>query len=87
MAWYVYIIESTAQTLYTGVTTDVARRFEEHRTGRGAKYFRVHAPKEIVFVERKRSRATAQARERAIKKLSSLKKRELCERYAAVNSG
>ena len=38
--WYVYIIRATDQSLYTGITTDVERRFAEHQSGRaGAKYF------------------------------------------------
>lgn len=38
--WFLYIIETDGQRLYTGITTDVARRFEEHKTGKGARFMR-----------------------------------------------
>ena len=44
--WYVYIIESTDESLYTGITTDVDRRFQQHLNSKGgAKYFRGRRPK------------------------------------------
>ncbi len=50
-AWHVYIVRTGDGTLYTGVTTDVARRIAEHRAGRGrgARYLRGRAPLEIVY--------------------------------------
>ena len=71
MPWSVYIIESTTGTLYTGVSTDVARRFGEHAGGgRGARYFRGAKPKAVVFVEGGHTRSSACRREAAIKRLS-----------------
>ena len=71
MPWPVYIIESTAGTLYTGVSTDVARRFREHAGGRrGARYFRGAKPRTVVFVEGGHTRSSACRREAAIKRLS-----------------
>ena len=58
--WYVYMIRATDQSLYTGITTDVERRFAEHQAGRaGAKYFRGRSPEQVMtavapaFVRRK----------------------------------
>ena len=69
--WYVYIIRATDQSLYTGITTDVERRFAEHRSGRaGAKYFRGRSPEEVVLVESGHDRSSASIREAQIKKLS-----------------
>lgn len=69
--WYVYIIRATDQSLYTGITTDVERRFAEHRSGRaGAKYFRGRSPEEVVLVESCHDRSSASIREAQIKKLS-----------------
>ena len=78
MPWSVYIIESTAGTLYTGVSTDVARRFREHADGRrGARYFRGAKPRTVVFVEGGHTRSSACRREAAIKRLSREAKLQL----------
>jgi putative endonuclease len=71
LPWSVYIIETSAGTLYTGVSTDVARRFREHHGGRrGARYFRGAKPRAVVFVEDGHTRSSACRREAAIKRLS-----------------
>ena len=44
MAWWVYMLRCRDGSLYTGVTTDVERRFAQHRAGTGAKYTRTHPP-------------------------------------------
>ena len=47
--WFLYIIETESGSLYTGITTDVERRFEEHCGGlKGSKYLRVNKPKKVV---------------------------------------
>lgn len=76
--WYVYIIRATDQSLYTGITTDVERRFAEHQSGRaGAKYFRGRSPEQLVLVESGYDRSSASIREAQIKKLSREQKLEL----------
>jgi len=78
MDWSVYIIRCDDDTLYTGVTTDVERRFQEHSAHpRGAKYFMGRAPQAVVYVETGHSRSSACRREAAIKKLSRGEKLEL----------
>jgi putative endonuclease len=73
--WSVYMIECDDGTLYTGVSTDVERRFQEHLDGgRGAKYFAGRKPVGIVFREDGHTRSSACQREAAIKKLSREKK-------------
>ncbi len=48
--WNVYIIETECGKLYTGVATDIDRRFEEHKSSKkGAKFFRSARPKKIVY--------------------------------------
>jgi putative endonuclease len=65
------MIECDDGSLYTGVSTDVERRFEEHRNGvRGAKYFAGRKPVGIVFREGGHTRSSACRREAAIKQLS-----------------
>lgn len=69
--WSVYMIECDDGSLYTGVSTDVERRFQEHRKGaRGAKYFSGRKPVGVVFQEGGHTRSSACQREAAIKKLS-----------------
>ncbi|MEM7017104.1 MAG: GIY-YIG nuclease family protein [Pseudomonadota bacterium] len=76
--WLVYIILADDQTYYTGVTTDVARRFQEHAEGRrGAKYFRGRKPLKVVYTEAGHTRSSACKREAAIKKLSRPQKQRL----------
>lgn len=76
--WKVYIIRCDDETLYTGVTTDVERRFREHLgTRRGAKYFNGRIPGEVVYIEADHSRSSACKREAALKKLSRVEKLRL----------
>jgi putative endonuclease len=75
--WHVYIILSADNSLYTGISTDVQRRFAQHKAGTGAKYFRGRAPRELVYVESGHDRSSASCREAQIKKLSAAQKRRL----------
>ena len=43
-AWYLYVVECADGTLYTGISTDVARRIAEHNAGRGARYTAARRP-------------------------------------------
>jgi putative endonuclease len=67
MNWLVYIILCSDDTLYTGITTDLQRRFDQHASGQGAKYFRGRRPLEIVYREAGHTRRSAAKREREIK--------------------
>jgi putative endonuclease len=75
--YFVYILECKDKSLYTGITTDVARRFAEHKKGTGSKSVRAKQAVKIVYTERKLNRSTASKREAAIKKLSRKEKLEL----------
>lgn len=50
--WYLYILRCRDDSLYTGITTDVEKRLEMHRSGKGAKYTRGRAPLELVYREK-----------------------------------
>lgn len=76
---YVYILLCGDETLYTGYTTDIERRIEEHRSGTGAKYTRGRGPFELVHVEEYTTRSAAMAREYEIKQLSREAKERLIE--------
>jgi len=79
--WTVYIIRCDDNTLYTGVTTELERRFQEHLDHpRGAKYFNGRMPLEVVYSENGHTRSSACRREAAIKKLSRDEKLRLIAR-------
>jgi putative endonuclease len=76
--WSIYIIEASDASLYTGVTTDIERRFAEHGKGsRGARYFNGRDPVRVVYREHGHSRSSACKREAEIKKLSRADKQSL----------
>jgi putative endonuclease len=77
MNWSVYIILCSDDSLYTGISTDIIRRYGQHSTQQGAKYFRGRLPKQLVYSEAGHSRSSASQRECAIKKLSRLQKLQL----------
>ena len=78
MAWTVYMILCEDDSLYTGITTDLDRRFKEHQEKpAGAKYFNGRKALRVVYVENAASRSEASTREAAIKKLSRAAKLQL----------
>jgi putative endonuclease len=78
MNWFVYMILASDDQLYTGITTDIQRRWDEHTTGKaGAKYFRGRMPVMLCLLEDNHSRSTASQREAAIKKLNRSTKLQL----------
>ncbi len=78
--WYVYILECRDQTLYTGITTDLKRRLEEHNTStQGAKYTRGRRPVQLVYSSKLPHKSAAQKEEYRIKKLSKAEKLNIIE--------
>lgn len=79
--WYVYILRCGDDTLYTGITTNVEKRLEAHRSGKGAKYTRGRGPLELVYQEACESHSQALKREIQVKKLSREEKMRLLAVY------
>lgn len=75
--WYLYILRCRDGSLYTGITTDVEKRFEAHQSGKGAKYTRGRGPMELVYQETCGDHSAALKREAQIKKLSREQKQAL----------
>ena len=75
--WYLYILRCGDGTLYTGITTDVERRLEAHRQGRGAKYTRGRGPLELAYQEKCETHSEALKREYAVKQLPRDEKERL----------
>ena len=78
-SWFLYIIKTEKGRLYTGITTDLARRFNEHLgdISKGAKFFRSDKPEKIVYSEPHENRSSASIREAEIKRLSRKQKEDL----------
>lgn len=74
MKWVVYILECSDNSLYTGITNDLARRLEEHRTGLGAKYTKYRSPMRVRYTEYRGTKSAALIREAAIKSLARSEK-------------
>lgn len=80
--YVVYILKCEDGSLYTGITTDVARRLEEHKAGTASKYTRARGAVRMVYTELCDSRGAALKREASIKKMSRVEK----ERLVGCNS-
>jgi putative endonuclease len=80
MNTYVYIMECSDKTLYTGSTNNIEKRIQEHNaTTAGAKYTRARRPVKLVYVEICSTPSIALKREAEIKKLSRAQKLLLIE--------
>lgn len=78
--WFVYVVECSDKSLYTGITTNVERRVEEHNTSpKGAKYTSRRRPVKLVYFESAIDRSSASKREYVIKQLSRSEKLKLIE--------
>ena len=79
--WHLYILRCGDGTLYTGITTDVEKRFEAHQSGKGAKYTRGRGPLELVYRETCGTHSDALKREIEVKRLSREQKQALIAEY------
>jgi putative endonuclease len=77
MTWKVYMIRCRDNSLYTGITTDVERRFIDHKQGRGAKSLRGKGPLNLVFSAKIGPRSRALKLEYRIKQLSKEQKERI----------
>lgn len=75
--FYVYILECSDKSLYTGYTNDLTKRVETHNKGKGAKYTRGRLPVKLVYEESHETKSSALKREHAIKSLSRHEKQNL----------
>jgi putative endonuclease len=75
--WYVYLIECRDRSIYTGIATDVDRRYAEHVAGKGARYTRSRPPYRLLARFEFPDRSSASRAEYAIKQLTPAKKREV----------
>lgn len=85
--WYLYMVRCRDGSLYTGITTDVVRRFAEHqgKGNTGAKYLRGRDPLILVFQKKLGSKSLATIVESRVKKLPKAKKEELVTTGEHIN--
>jgi len=76
--YFVYMVLCSDNTLYTGITTDLTRRIDEHNfSDRGAKYTKARRPVTLVYQEEYLDRSSASKREYIIKKMTKSNKKLL----------
>ena len=82
--WWIYMIRAVDGALYTGVTTDVSRRLNEHRDlapqSRGSKFLKGRGPIELVLTEKIGDKILAHQLEYRLKRLSKVAKEEIVAR-------
>ena len=74
--WYLYLIECTDGSIYTGIAVDVTARYAAHCKGTGARYTRSHPPLRLLGFASFPDRSTASRAEYQVKKLSAIAKRQ-----------
>lgn len=85
-SWYVYMVRCRDESLYTGIATDVERRFAEHQSNSGAKYLRGRGPLALVLKQRVGHRSRALKIERSIKRLPKHRKETLVKTGAGLQA-
>lgn len=72
--WFLYLIECTDGSIYTGIAVDVAARYAAHCAGKGARYTRSHPPRRLLGYEAHADRSAASRAEYRVKRLSAAEK-------------
>ncbi len=80
--WFLYILECADQTLYTGITNNLERRFKAHMNGKASRFTRTRRPVQLRYQESCKSRTQALVREFAVKSLPREKKLLLIEMFS-----
>ncbi|GLR11108.1 hypothetical protein COO59_15010 [Mixta theicola] len=75
--WQLYIVRTAAGSLYTGISNNVPRRFQQHQKGTGAKALRGKGPLELLLICEAGDRAMASRLEYQVKQLSRREKLRL----------
>ncbi|WP_446904516.1 GIY-YIG nuclease family protein [Burkholderia sp. YIM B11467] len=86
MSWFLYLIECADDSVYTGITTDVAARFDEHAAGKGARYTRSRKPRAVLASFPLPDRSSASRAEYWVKRLTPVQKRELAAGLRTLES-
>jgi len=82
--WFVYLVECRDGSIYTGIAVDVAKRYAQHASGKGAKYTKSHPPARLLGSFAYPDRSAALKAEHAIRHLPPAEKRAMCAVGSAV---
>lgn len=85
--WHLYILRCKDETLYTGITNDLTRRFEEHQSNgpRCAKYLRGRQPLTMIYHTEFHNKSLALKAEIKVKKLTASQKKLLASGHLVIN--
>ncbi|MEW9584187.1 GIY-YIG nuclease family protein [Paraburkholderia sp. DGU8] len=86
MAWFLYLLECSDGSVYTGIAVDVQARFDKHASGAGARYTRSRKPVRILASFELADRASASRAEYWVKRLPAVDKRALAAGLRALDS-
>jgi putative endonuclease len=79
--WFLYLIECQDDSIYTGITVDVAKRYTAHANGKGARYTRIRPPKKLLLVLEFTDKSSAAAAEYTIKQWTARQKRSFVQQH------
>ena len=82
--WFVYLVRAANGALYCGISDDPRRRFAQHQSGKGARFFYSSPAQALVYVEACADKAAALREERGIKQLKKSAKEALVAAYALI---
>ncbi|HEU0118225.1 MAG TPA: GIY-YIG nuclease family protein [Alphaproteobacteria bacterium] len=82
--WFVYLLECKNGRLYTGITTDLEKRFQKHSLGKGAMFTRLNKPARMLGAKPCRNRSIASKLEYAVKQLTPAKKRAMAAEWSVT---
>ena len=85
--WYVYLVRAANGALYCGISDDPQRRFRQHQSGKGARFFHSSPAQALVYVEACADKGAALRREIAIKRLKKAAKEALIGALDGPSSG
>ncbi|MEC5407148.1 GIY-YIG nuclease family protein [Paraburkholderia sp. MPAMCS5] len=86
MAWFLYLLECSDGSVYTGIATDVQARFHKHVSGAGARYTRSRKPVRVLASFELADRSSASRAEYWVKRLTPSEKRSLAAGARTLDS-
>ncbi|MFM0552915.1 GIY-YIG nuclease family protein [Paraburkholderia sediminicola] len=86
MAWFLYLLECSDGSVYTGIAVDVQARFDKHVSGEGARYTRSRKPVQVLASFELTDRSSASRAEYWVKRLSPSEKRALAAGMRTLES-
>lgn len=84
--WFVYLVRAANGALYCGISDDPKRRFAQHQSGKGARFFHSSPAQALVYIEACADKSTALREERGIKQLKKSAKEALVASYRLIEA-